>query len=63
MKTPPTPSFKMTQPEFLFEFLIVPFDDPAMLGQVHQFPETGVSRNRGAVSVRRTALPGARPRR
>jgi hypothetical protein len=32
----PTPSFKMSQPDLLLEFLIVAFDPPAQLGNVEQ---------------------------
>jgi hypothetical protein len=42
MKTPPSPSFVVTQAEFLFQFLIVPLDDPAMFGHVHEFDQRGI---------------------
>jgi len=44
MKAAPTTSFVVAQPEFLLQFLIIPFDDPSMFGQVHQFPEANVRR-------------------
>ena len=37
MKSPPTASFVVAQAEFLLQFLVIPFDDPAMFGQVHEF--------------------------
>ena len=36
MKAPPTTAFKMSQAQLLFQFLIVPLDDPALFGQAHQ---------------------------
>ena len=43
MKAAPTASFVVAQPEFLLRFLVIPFDDPAMFGHVHQFPKIDVS--------------------
>ena len=37
MKAAPPSSFVMSQAKLLFEFFVVAFDDPAMLGQPHQF--------------------------
>ena len=37
MEAAPTASFVVTQAEFLLQFLIIPFDNPAMFGQMHQF--------------------------
>jgi hypothetical protein len=37
VKASPSSSFVVAQPQFLLEFLIVAFDDPAMLGHPHQF--------------------------
>ena len=42
METSPTTSFVVAQAEFLLQFLVIPLDDPAMFGQVRQFPETNV---------------------
>jgi hypothetical protein len=36
-----TPSFIVARSEFLFQFLVVPLDDPAVLGQAHQIGEFG----------------------
>ena len=47
MKAAPAASFVVAQPEFLLQLLIIPFDDPPMFGQVHQFPETHVRRQSG----------------
>ena len=33
MKPAPAPPFVMAEPELLFQFLIIPFDDPALFGQ------------------------------
>src|SRR5579862_6034139 len=37
MKPAPTSSLEMPQTQFLFQFFIVAFDDPAQLGQADQF--------------------------
>ena len=37
MKAAPTASLVVAQPEFLLQFLVIPFDDPAMFGQMHKF--------------------------
>ena len=36
----------MAQPQFLLEFLIVPFNNPAVFGQLNQILEFGVGRHR-----------------
>lgn len=47
VKSAPAAAFKMSQPEFLFQFLIVAFDEPALFGQCDQirqkevFPQIG----------------------
>ena len=46
MKPMPAASFVVTQTEFLLQFLIVPLDDPAMFGQVHQFDQRDIGRQR-----------------
>ena len=39
----PTASFKMAQAEFLLQFLVIPFDDPAALfGQSNQVAQADV---------------------
>ncbi len=35
----PSPSFKMSQPDLLLEFLIVAFDAPSQLGNVDELTE------------------------
>ena len=35
MKSPPVAAFEMSQAQLLFQFLIIPFDDPAMFGHLH----------------------------
>src|SRR5262249_4999588 len=42
----PTPSFKMSQPDLLLEFLIVAFDPPSQLGNVDELTERDVLRKR-----------------
>ena len=36
VKSAPTPSFIVAQSQFLLEFLIVAFDDPAVFGHLDQ---------------------------
>ena len=36
MKSPPASAFVMPQSELLFQFLIVPFNDPALFGNRDQ---------------------------
>ena len=38
----PSPSFKMSQPDLLLEFLIVAFDPPSQLGNVDELTERDV---------------------
>jgi hypothetical protein len=38
MKSAPAPTFIMAQTQFLLEFLVVAFDDPAVFGHLHQRP-------------------------
>src|SRR5437773_11827012 len=40
----PSPSFKMSQPDLLLEFLIVAFDSPSQLGNVDDLMERDVLR-------------------
>src|SRR5215831_19553000 len=42
----PSPSFKMSQPDLLLEFLIVAFDPPSQLGNVDELTECDVFRKR-----------------
>src|SRR5207244_11626320 len=42
----PSPSFKMSQPDLLLEFLIVAFDPPSQLGNVDKLTERDVFRKR-----------------
>jgi len=44
VKSAPTPAFIVSQPQFLFEFFIVAFDDPAMFGQLDQRFQRGGGR-------------------
>ena len=36
VKAPPAPAFIVAQSQFLFEFLVVALDDPAVFGKFHQ---------------------------
>ena len=47
METAPTASFVVAQAEFLFQFLVIPFDDAAMFGQVHEFHQDDIGRKSG----------------
>jgi hypothetical protein len=47
MKATPTASFVVTQTEFLLQFLIIPLDNPAVFGHVHQFDKCGRRRQSG----------------
>jgi hypothetical protein len=40
MKAAPAASFEMAQTKFLFEFLIVAFDNPALFAQSHQLAQS-----------------------
>ena len=42
----PSPSFKMSQPNFLLKFLIVAFDPPSQFGNVDELTERDVFRKR-----------------
>ena len=42
MKSPPSSSFEMPEPEFLFELLIIALDAPTQLRQVYQTGESKV---------------------
>jgi hypothetical protein len=35
VKAAPASAFVMTESEFLLEFLVIPFDDPALFGERH----------------------------
>ena len=47
VKTAPTPSFIVTQPQLLLQFLIIAFDDPAVFSYFHQRLQRGLLRHRG----------------
>ena len=47
MKPPPATTFEVPQAEFLFEFFIVAFDDPAVLGDAHQIGQFRLRRQSG----------------
>ena len=42
----PVATFKVPQPQLLFQLLIIPFDDPAVLGHLDQSFKLGVQRQR-----------------
>jgi hypothetical protein len=44
VKSAPTPAFLVSQAQFLLEFFIVAFDDPALFGQLDQRLQRGLDR-------------------
>src|ERR1700704_5718302 len=42
----PVAALKMSQPQLLFQLLVIPFDDPAMFGHLDQSLELGSGRQR-----------------
>ena len=58
MEAAPTASFVVAQPEFLLQFLIIPFDDPAMFGQMNEFYQGGVGRQSGEPVLGWFRFPG-----
>jgi len=40
----PVAAFKVPQPQLLFQLLVIPFDDPAVFGHLHQSFESGIQR-------------------
>ena len=52
MKSAPTSSLEMPQPQFLFQFFVVAFDDPTKLGQEDQVPELRFRRQGGQPILR-----------
>ena len=47
MEPPPAAPFKVSQPEFLFQFFVIPFDNPALLGESGEICEFRVGRQGG----------------
>ena len=47
VKPPPVAALKVSQPQLLFQLLIISFDDPAVLGDSDQIPQFGLRRKRG----------------
>ena len=47
MKATPTASFKMAETQFLFQFLIIALDDPALFAQGDQIAQPAVFRQIG----------------
>lgn len=47
MEPTPAAPFKVPQPEFLFQFFVIPFDNPALLGESGEIREFRVGRQRG----------------
>jgi len=46
MESTPVAAFKVSQPQLLFRLLIIPFNDPAVLGHFYQSFERGIRRHR-----------------
>ena len=47
VKSAPVATFEMAEPQLLFQFLIIPFDDPAVLRGLDQRFESGSGRQCG----------------
>ena len=58
----PSPSFKMSQPDLLLEFLIVPLNAPAQLGKIDKPAEADLCRQRREPVLGRLCL-SLRPKR
>ncbi len=56
MKTSPTSPFIVTQPQFLFQVLVVPFDAPAHVRLGHQVVQRDVVRQRRQVVFERIGI-------
>jgi hypothetical protein len=46
VKPPPVAALKVSQPQLLFQLLIIPFDDPAVFGHLDQSFKLGSGRQR-----------------
>src|SRR5262249_8937069 len=46
VKPPPVASFKVAQPQLLFQLLVIPFDNPRVFGNFDQSLELGSNRQR-----------------
>ena len=44
VESAPVATFKVPQPQLLFQLLIIPFDDPAVFGHLGQSFERGIRR-------------------
>src|SRR5947209_11852798 len=53
MKAAPATPFKVPQPEFLFQFLVIAFDNPAVFGEIDQFVERDIGWKCGKPVLRR----------
>ena len=53
----PVATFKVPQSQFLLQFLIIPLDDPAVLGHFDQGLDPGVQRQRGYPVLTRFSFP------
>src|SRR5580704_7924303 len=60
VESAPVATLKVPQPQFLLQFLVVPFDDPAVFGHFDQGLEAGFRRQRRYPVLRRFGVP-ARP--
>jgi hypothetical protein len=43
VKPAPASALKMTQPQFLFQFLVIAFNDPAVFGKVDEVSQRQIS--------------------
>src|SRR5580658_11220124 len=53
VESAPVTAFKVSQPQLLLQFLVIPFDDPAVFGHLHQSFELRSRRQRRQPVFRR----------
>lgn len=56
MKAAPAPTFVVAQAEFLFQLFVIPFDDPAVLGQADQIAKFGAGGHSSTYLVYNTVV-------
>ena len=57
VKPAPASAFVMTESEFLLEFLVIPFDDPALFGKGHHLLQLCTGRQSGKPVLRGFCFP------
>ena len=58
MEPTPAAPFKVPQAELLFQFFVIPFDNPALLGEAGEIREFRVGRQRGEPVFNRFGFTG-----